>query len=129
MKKFLSLLFFSLLFSAFSFAISVTNVSSGTNWSATTWSPSTPVAGDSVTIVAGTTIIVDLNTPVLKSVNVVGTLNFTTNNLSDLKISDGLTISGNGIVNNTGTIEHTNGGTNKYFNIPAGGTYIHNPFN
>src|SRR5690348_8236487 len=107
MKKILLFLFSALIFSANSYSANISNVSNG-NWSTgAIWQGGLPpAAGDSVTIIGGSTVTVDVNTNIVKSVNVVGTLLFTPNNFSDLKLSDGLTISGT--VNNQGSIEHTN---------------------
>jgi hypothetical protein len=95
--------------------------------SAANWSTGVvPIAGEDV-IISGI-CTVNVNTNIVNNVQVDGTLNFTTNNLSDLKYSGNFTINTAGVVNNTGSIEKTtnSGGT---FTINGNGTYIHDPYN
>src|SRR5690348_12738263 len=130
MKKFLYTLFLMVMtvFSLSSFAATRTFQSTG-NWSNNAcWALSTPPsAGDFVVINAGVTCTVDVNTVVIDSIAVYGTLSFTPNNASDLKYTSNFTIYTTGNVNNQGSIEKSNGvGT---FTINGNGTYIHNPYN
>ncbi|MEO8087638.1 MAG: hypothetical protein ABI763_12500 [Bacteroidota bacterium] len=82
---------------------------------------------DFVVIPAGLTCTVDVNTNVIDSIAVYGTLNFLSSNVSDLKYTYQFVIYPTGIVNNTGSIEKMQTGGN--FIINGAGTYIHNPFN
>jgi hypothetical protein len=133
MKKFFYVLIVCVAFltSNFCFASVINNFtgSAGALWStAGSWSLGhSPAVGEVATIPAGQTCTVDVNTNIVDSVSVSGNLNFTSNNLSDLKYSGSFTIYNTGVVNNTGSIEKTVSGGN--FIINGNGQYIHNPYN
>ena len=131
MKKNLLFLLFVFFFSINAFSVvKYSNVPSG-NWSAPgTWVGGTvPSAGDIVFIQAGHTILVDINTPIVMSVHVLGNMNIFNGNTSDLKLTDSLVIETSGVLNNMGSIEHMNGAGSKRFIINGNGQYIHDPYN
>src|SRR5437868_1398311 len=106
MKRSLFILFFIFFSATISYSATITN-NAGGNWSAGgTWIGGVvPVAGDSVVIASGT-VTVDINTAIVKSVNVQPNCTLLTSGAtSDLKLSDGLTIQNNAQVTNSGSIE------------------------
>ena len=129
MKRNLFILFFVFFSSTIAFSATITSTAGGGSWNTpATWQGGVvPAAGDSVIVLSTATVLVDVNTNIVKSVNVYGIVNFVTGNGSDLKMSTGLTIQSGAVVNNTGSIELTAAG--GYFNILGTGTYYHNPYN
>lgn len=97
------------------------------NWSsALIWSPAAPSAGQTVTIPAGVTVYVDVNTVIISDLIVNGTLIINADAISDLNIAGNITINGNSILENNGGIHVNSPGS--IFTISGTGVYIHNPF-
>ncbi len=128
-KHFYFLTLFLMLLSTVSVKAATRTLASSGNWSSPgVWTGAVvPSVSDFVIIPAGLTCLVDINTNVIDSIAVYGTLNFVTSNASDLKYTSNFTIYSTGIVNNTGSIEKSVGP--GVFTINGAGTYIHNPFN
>lgn len=85
-----------------------------------------PAAGQSVTIAAGCSIIVDLNTPIVANVTVNGYLETRTTSPNTLSFNGNMTVAG--YLRNNGGILLTSS-TLKNFTLSGTGTYYHNPTN
>lgn len=85
-----------------------------------------PAAGQSVTIAAGCSIIVDLNTPIVANITVNGYLETRTTSPNTLSFNGNMTVSG--YLRNNGGILLTSS-TLKNFTLSGTGTYYHNPTN
>lgn len=98
------------------------------NWSsAGIWAPGIPTAGQTVTIAAGCTLYVDVNTAQISDLVVNGTLIINANAGSILNIAGNITINNGALIENNGAVALSAPG--KSFTINGTGTYVHNPIN
>lgn len=85
-----------------------------------------PAAGQSVTIAAGCTVTVNINTPIVANITVNGFLDVRNTAPNTLSFNGNMTVSGT--LRNNGGILLTSSSL-KSFTISGTGTYIHNPSN
>ena len=121
--------FMSLFISVKIYGASVTAVANGSWSDATKWSsnPLLPQAGDNVTIPSGITIDANVNSSLLSSLTVNGTLNILNAPGASVSVNGNITIGINAAINNNGKLDMVNPGFQ--FVVNNGATYLHNPRN
>jgi hypothetical protein len=126
---FLAAAFMCLFISVKTVSAQVSAIASG-NWSnPAIWSsnPLLPQSGDDVTIGVSYTVAADMNSALLNSLTVNGTLNIINAAGASVSVDGNITIGTNAAINNHGKLDMVNYG--YAFTIAANGTYLHDPRN